>query len=65
MLSLPGNWQAQTSLETQPLQGDKSLDAQSGCDQLSVLQVTNKGEQPLWLRLDSSGLSKQRPCAGK
>ena len=62
LLSLPGNWQAQTSLETQPLQGDKSLTRNLDADQLSVLQVTNKGEQPLWLRLDSSGYPNSAPA---
>lgn len=50
-----GAWQAQTSLEAQPLSGDKALTRNLDADQLAALEVTNTGSQPLWLRLDSSG----------
>lgn len=52
---LPGTWQAQTSLADQPLTGDKAQTRNLDVDRLSALQVTNSGDQPLWLRLDSSG----------
>ena len=63
VLDLPGNWQAQTSFESQPLQGEKALTRNLDGDQLSTLTVTNKGEQPLWLRLDSTGYPENSPAA--
>ena len=63
LASLPGNWQAQTTLEGQPLQGDKALTRNLDGEQLSTLQVTNTGEQPLWLRLDSTGYPNSAPAA--
>lgn len=56
-----GAWQAQTSLEAQPLSGDKALTRNLGADQLAALEVTNTGSQPLWLRLDSSGYPSSAP----
>ncbi|HCL4722750.1 TPA: alpha-2-macroglobulin family protein, partial [Salmonella enterica] len=56
-----GAWQAQTSLEAQPLSGDKALTRNLDADQLATLEVTNTGSQPLWLRLDSSGYPSSAP----
>lgn len=58
---LPGTWQAQTSLADQPLTGDKAQTRNLDADRLSALQVTNSGDQPLWLRLDSSGYPQTVP----
>lgn len=58
---LPGNWQAQTSLQAEPLSGDKALSRNVSVDQLSSLNVKNTGTQPLWLRLDSSGYPEYAP----
>ncbi|HCU0186798.1 TPA: alpha-2-macroglobulin family protein [Citrobacter koseri] len=58
---LPGTWQAQTSLADQPLTGDKAQTRNLDADRLSALQVTNSGNQPLWLRLDSSGYPQTAP----
>ena len=58
---LPGSWQAQTSLQAQPLSGDKGLSRTLTGDQLAALSVTNTGAQPLWLRLDSSGYPQSAP----
>ncbi|MCF6689601.1 alpha-2-macroglobulin family protein [Raoultella terrigena] len=61
---LPGSWQAQTSLQAQPLAADKAQTRNLTGDQLAALQVSNTGSQPLWLRLDSSGypLSALQPA---
>jgi len=61
---LPGDWQAQTSLQDQALRGDKSQTRNLTAEQLADLQVTNTGSQPLWLRLDSSGYPHSAPRAG-
>lgn len=58
---LPGTWQAQTSLADQPLTGDKAQTRNLDADRLSALQVTNSSDQPLWLRLDSSGYPQTAP----
>ncbi|HED2609640.1 TPA: alpha-2-macroglobulin family protein [Citrobacter koseri] len=58
---LLGTWQAQTSLADQPLTGDKAQTRNLDADRLSALQVTNSGDQPLWLRLDSSGYPQTAP----
>ncbi|MDI9800102.1 alpha-2-macroglobulin family protein [Citrobacter koseri] len=58
---LPGTWQAQTSLADQPLTGDKAQTRNLDADRLSALQVTNSGDQPLWLRLDSNGYPQTVP----
>jgi uncharacterized protein YfaS (alpha-2-macroglobulin family) len=63
VLSLPGNWTAQTTLSSQPLQGDKSLTQNLNGEQLAALNVTNTGEHPLWLRLDSAGYPESAPAA--
>lgn len=63
VLSLPGNWTAQTTLASQPLQGDKALTRNLDGEQLAALNVTNTGEHPLWLRLDSSGYPANSPTA--
>lgn len=57
-----GAWQAQTSLETAVLRGDKAQTRNLDADQLAALQVTNSGSSPLWLRLDSSGYPMQAPA---
>ncbi|HFK4478134.1 TPA: alpha-2-macroglobulin [Citrobacter sedlakii] len=59
---LPGTWQAQTSLETQPLAGDRAQNRNLDADQLAALQVTNSGTQPMWLRLDVSGYPQTAPA---
>ncbi|WP_159867915.1 MULTISPECIES: alpha-2-macroglobulin [unclassified Raoultella] len=58
---LPGSWQAQTSLQAQPLAADKAQTRSLTGDQLAALQVSNTGSQPLWLRLDSSGYPLSAP----
>ncbi|TDQ19988.1 hypothetical protein EDF75_4886 [Raoultella sp. BIGb0149] len=58
---LPGSWQAQTSLQAQPLAADKAQTRNLTGDQLTALQVSNTGSQPLWLRLDSSGYPLSAP----
>lgn len=58
---LPGSWQAQTSLQAQPLAADKAQTRNLTGDQLAALQVSNTGRQPLWLRLDSSGYPLSAP----
>ncbi|HEY2451628.1 MAG TPA: alpha-2-macroglobulin [Scandinavium sp.] len=58
---LPGSWQVRTSLQADPLSGDKSLSRNLTPDELSSLKVTNTGTQPLWLRLDSSGYPEYAP----
>lgn len=58
---LPGSWQAQTSLDTAPLRGDKPQWRTLDAGQLASLRVTNTGTQPLWLRLDSSGYPQSAP----
>lgn len=60
---LPGNWQAQTSLSEQPLAGTNAQTRNLDADQLSTLAVTNSGDQPLWLRLDSSGYPNSAPAS--
>ncbi|BBR59955.1 alpha-2-macroglobulin family protein [Klebsiella sp. WP4-W18-ESBL-05] len=63
VLDAPGNWQAQTSLDGQPLQGEKALTRNLDAEQLAALTVTNSGQQPLWLRLDSTGYPQNAPAA--
>ncbi len=58
---LPGKWQAQTSFSTEPLTGEKAQNSNLNSDQLATLQVTNSGEQPLWLRVDASGYPQSAP----
>ncbi|MRS14676.1 alpha-2-macroglobulin family protein [Enterobacteriaceae bacterium RIT691] len=58
---LPGNWQAQTSLQAEPLSGEKAQTRTLSADQLTALKVMNTGTQPLWLRLDSSGYPENTP----
>ncbi|EBR7913864.1 alpha-2-macroglobulin family protein, partial [Salmonella enterica] len=41
--------------------GDKALTRNLDADQLSALEVTNVGSQPLWLRLDSNGYPSTAP----
>ncbi|MCV4820079.1 hypothetical protein OFM15_28805, partial [Escherichia coli] len=64
LADLPGNWQAQTSLQAQPLASDKAQTRNLDGDRLAALQVTNTGNQPLWLRLDSSGYPQSAPQPG-
>ncbi|MDF3827021.1 MULTISPECIES: alpha-2-macroglobulin family protein [unclassified Pseudocitrobacter] len=61
LADLPGNWQAQTSLDAAPLQSDKAQTRNLDADQLGALQVTNSGTQPLWLRLDATGYPEYSP----
>ena len=61
LADLPGNWQAQTSLDAAPLQSDKAQTRNLDADQLGALQVTNSGAQPLWLRLDATGYPEYSP----
>ncbi|HAT1647810.1 TPA: alpha-2-macroglobulin family protein [Raoultella planticola] len=58
---LPGSWQAQTSLQAQPLSADKAQTRNLSAEQLATLQVSNTGDRPLWLRLDSSGYPLAAP----
>lgn len=58
---LPGKWQAQTSFSAEPLTGEKTLNSNLNSDQLATLQVTNSGDQPLWLRVDASGYPQSAP----
>ena len=60
---LPGSWQAQTSLQAQPLAADKAQTRNLSAEQLATLQVSNTGDRPLWLRLDSSGYPLAAPQA--
>ena len=64
LADLPGNWQAQTSLQAEPLAGDKVQTRNLDGDRLATLQVSNTGSQPLWLRLDSSGYPQSAPQPG-
>ncbi|WP_432763840.1 hypothetical protein, partial [Escherichia coli] len=48
---LPGKWQAQTTFSAEPLTGEKAQTSNLNSDQLATLQVTNSGDQPLWLRV--------------
>lgn len=61
LANLPGSWQAQTSLDAAPLQGEKAQTRNLDADQLGALQVTNSGTQPLWLRLDTTGYPEYAP----
>jgi uncharacterized protein YfaS (alpha-2-macroglobulin family) len=61
LADLPGNWQAQTSLDAAPLQSDKAQTRNLDADQLGALQVTNSGTQPMWLRLDATGYPEYSP----
>jgi uncharacterized protein YfaS (alpha-2-macroglobulin family) len=64
LADLPGSWQAQTSLQAEPLAGDKAQTRNLDGDRLAALQVSNTGSQPLWLRLDSSGYPQSAPQPG-
>ncbi len=64
LADLPGNWQAQTSLQAEPLASDKAQTRNLDGDRLASLQVSNTGTQPLWLRLDSSGYPQSAPQPG-
>ncbi|KFC06633.1 alpha-2-macroglobulin [Trabulsiella guamensis ATCC 49490] len=57
----PGHWQAKTSLDAQPLTGEKAQNRNLTSDQLAALQVSNIGTQPLWVRLDSTGYPENAP----
>jgi len=57
----PGNWQAETSLQGEVLGGNKAQSRNLTADQLAALSVTNAGQSPLWLRLDSSGYPQSAP----
>ena len=58
---LPGKWQAQTSFSAEPLTGEKAQNSNLNSDQLAALQVTNRGDQMLWLRVDASGYPQYAP----
>lgn len=58
---LPGDWQAQTSLQDDALGGEKPQSRALTADQLATLNITNTGPRPLWLRLDSSGYPQSAP----
>ncbi|WP_318368756.1 alpha-2-macroglobulin [Enterobacter sp.] len=59
--NVPGTWQAQTSLDATLLKGDKPQTQKLTGDQIASLQVTNTGDTPLWLRLDTSGYPEAAP----
>ena len=58
---LPGKWQAQTSFSAEQLTGEKAQNSNLNSDQLVTLQVSNSGDQPLWLRMDASGYPQSAP----
>ncbi|WP_437887471.1 alpha-2-macroglobulin family protein [Phytobacter sp. V91] len=60
--NLTGNWRAQTTLNAEALAGDKAQTHGLNGDQIAALQVTNSGENPLWLRLDSTGYPDNAPA---
>ncbi|WP_354690078.1 alpha-2-macroglobulin [Phytobacter sp. RSE-02] len=60
--NLPGTWQAQTSLTSEELKGDKPQTRELNADQMTALTVTNTGESPMWLRLDSTGYPEYTPA---
>ncbi len=60
---LPGKWQAQTTFSAEPLTGEKAQTSNLNSDQLATLQVTNSGDQPLWLRVDASGYPQSAPLS--
>ena len=60
--NLPGTWQAQTSLTNEELKGDKPQTRELNADQMTALTVTNTGESPMWLRLDSTGYPEYTPA---
>lgn len=51
-------------MQAEPLSGEKAQTRNLTGDQLAALQVTNTGQQPLWLRLDSSGYPQNAPQPG-
>lgn len=55
------NGQAQTTFSAEPLTGEKAQTSNLNSDQLATLQVTNSGDQPLWLRVDASGYPQSAP----
>ncbi|MBS0849036.1 alpha-2-macroglobulin [Citrobacter sp. JGM124] len=55
------NWQALTSLSDQPVTGTQPKTLNLTADPLAHLSVQNRGEQPLYLRVDSSGYLQQMP----
>lgn len=63
LADIPGSWQAQTSLQAEPMSGDKAQSHYLSGDRLPALSVTNTGTRPLWLRLDSSGYPQSAPAA--
>lgn len=62
LLNASGAWQAQTSLEAAPLGGDSAQTRTLDADRLAALQVTNSGNTPLWLRLDSTAYPQTAPA---
>lgn len=54
-------WQAQTTLAEQIIGGNKSLTRNLNASEISALEITNSGGQPLWVRLDSMGYPQQAP----
>lgn len=55
LAGLPGNRQAQASLQAEPLAGNKAQTRNPDGDRLVMLQVDDTGSQSLWPRLDSGG----------
>ena len=60
LADLPGSWQAKTSLQAEPLAGDKAQTRNLDGDRLAALQVSNTGSQPLWLRSIAAVIRKAR-----
>lgn len=54
-------WQAQTTLPTSQLAGSASTTYPLAAQELNALKITNTGDTPLWVRLDSSGYPQQAP----
>ncbi len=62
-LTAPGDWQVTTSYHPEPLSGTTAQTLSLSPQQLSTLQVTNRGAGNLWLRLDSQGYPVTAPAA--
>lgn len=52
---------AGANLFLRPLTGEKAQNSNLNSDQLVTLQVSNSGDQPLWLRMDASGYPQSAP----
>lgn len=55
-------WRADASFSSTPLQGEHSQVITLSSVEQAALNVTNRGEAPLWVRLDSTGYPEQAPA---